>query len=383
MAVYGGRSVASGRPVSDVPSGRRNADVSQREDLANFISMITRDETPFMSSIGKTKATALFHEWQTDQLNAPGDSKISEGVDYVIPTGLTTSQVGLPQTGLTPTQSVGSQFATTGPNRQRLGNYCQINGKTIAVSGTRRAIDQAGVADEYAYQLKKRGTELRRDVEHDLIHKYQTASSSGARTMGGVQSWINDSATCEVVGTGVTLPTSSLALADTDAGTAIAGEGRASINVDSTTSKGALSLSSIDTVMQKIYEEGGKASKIMLSPKLRRDFSDLMFTDSGVRRNIDMDGKLRQSVDIYMSDFGDLMVVPNYIMGMSFGSGATQRQNSCALVYDPMWFSIATLRPLQEVDVGQRGDSTIGMMVEECTLEVKNPIGCGAIYNLA
>ena len=48
-----------------------------------------------------------------------------------------------------------------------------------------------------------------------------------------------------------------------------------------------------------------------------------------------------------------------------------------------MWFSIATLRPLQEVDVGQRGDSTIGMMVEEFTLEVKNPIGCGAIYNLA
>ena len=51
-----------------------------------------------------------------------------------------------------------------------------------------------------------------------------------------------------------------------------------------------------------------------------------------------------------------------------------------ALLYDPMWFSIATLRPLQEVDVGQRGDSTIGMMVEEMTLEVKNPQGCGAIY---
>ena len=55
-------------------------------------------------------------------------------------------------------------------DRTRLGNYTQINGKTISVSGTRRAIDQAGVADEYAYQLKKRGTEMRRDVERDLIH---------------------------------------------------------------------------------------------------------------------------------------------------------------------------------------------------------------------
>ena len=141
--------------------------------------------------------------------------------------------------------------------------------------------------------------------------------------------------------------------------------------------------------MQKIYEQGGKATKIMLSPKLRRDFSDLMVTDSGVRRNIDMDGKLRQSVDIYMSDFGDLMVMPNYIMGLTYNAAANiggaatsyDTADSIAMIYDPMWFAVATLRPLQEVDVGQRGDSTVGMMVEECTLEVKNPIGCGAIYN--
>jgi len=37
---------------------------------------------------------------------------------------------------------------------------------------------------------------------------------------------------------------------------------------------------------------------------------------------------------------------------------------------------------LKEVDVGARGDSTVGMMVEEQTLEVRNPIGCGAIYGL-
>ena len=126
-----------------------------------------------------------------------------------------------------------------------------------------------------------------------------------------------------------------------------------------------------------------------------------MVTDSGVRRNIDMDGKLRQSVDVYMSDFGDVMVVPNYIMGLSnfvqfestgiptypgeagfVANDATDVADFAALLYDPMWFSIATLRPLQEVDVGQRGDSTVGMMIEECTLEMKNPQGCSAIYGL-
>ena len=43
----------------------------EREDLANFISMISRDETPFLSSIGRTKASAIFHEWQTDELATP------------------------------------------------------------------------------------------------------------------------------------------------------------------------------------------------------------------------------------------------------------------------------------------------------------------------
>ena len=85
MAVISGRGVTTGRAGADVASGLSDNTVSQREDLANFISMITRDETPFMSSIGKTKATAIYHEWQTDELAAPGDSKISEGLDYIIP----------------------------------------------------------------------------------------------------------------------------------------------------------------------------------------------------------------------------------------------------------------------------------------------------------
>ena len=375
MAIIAGRGVATGRPVSDVASGRNNNDVSQREDLANFISMITRDETPFMSSIGKTKATAIYHEWQTDELQQPGNSRITEGTDYVLPGGT--------QLSGGETQHTGDEFNVVGPFRSRLGNYTQINGKTIAVSGTRRAIDQAGVADEYAYQLKKRGTELRRDIEFDLIHSYNVASATNSgtasRSLGGYQAWINVASGNTVDGRGAGFGTVELNGATIDP----ANQGIGTHVPVLTGSRVPLSLADIDGVMQRIYQEGGKATKIMLSPKLRRDFSDLMVTDSGVRRNIDMDGKLRQSVDIYMSDFGDLMVVPNYIMGLAHTVGGQQIADSSALVYDPMWFSIATLRPLQEVDVGQRGDSTVGMMVEECSLEVKNPIGCGAIYNLA
>ena len=359
------------------PASTSNTRVSEREDLANFISMITRDETPFMSSIGKTKATAIYHEWQTDELASPGNSRIPEGQNYLVP-----QEAARAANSQTP--NTGTDFARSGPDRTRLGNYTQINGKTMAVSGTKRAIDQAGVADEYAYQLKKRGTEMRRDIEADLVTSFNVSATistnsdgvtNSARSFGGYQAFINDARTVVVASgaTDVTLPSSN------------AGTGTATVAVaNSSPTLGSLSLSDIDLVMQMIYEEGGKASKIMLSPKLRRDFSDLMVTDSGVRRNIDMDGKLRQSVDIYMSDFGDLMVVPNYIMGLDVETSVTNLPTAdfSALIYDPMWFSMATLRPLQEVSVGQEGDSTIGMMVEEATLEVKNPRGCGAIYGL-
>ena len=365
------------------PARSTGKDVSQREDLADFITMITRDETPFISSIGKAKATAIYHEWQTDELEAPGDSRIGEGTDYIEPVS---------GGGASATPAVGAKFATDGPNRTRLGNYTQINGKTIAVSGTRRAVDQAGVADEYAYQLKKRGTEMKRDVEHDMIHSHNVSAAVGnqnanARSAGGYQSFINSTDTCVYVG-GFGAPATT---AD--------GTGRIRSAATSGTSQpatGSLALTDIDSVMQKIYEQGGTATSIMVSPKLRRDFSDLMVSDTGVKRELGTSGQLRQSVDVYMSDFGDLMVVPNYIMGLtnavqltnSAGSpgnlGATTNMaDKSALVYDPMYFAIANLRPLQEVDVGQKGDSTVGMMVEEFTLEVRNPKGCGAIYGLA
>jgi len=355
MATTGGRNITTARGATGT-----GKDVSNREDLANFISMITRDETPFLSSIGKSKATNIYHEWQTDELTAPGNSRVAEGADFLA-------------AGTAPAAGDGAASTTIGPMRTRLGNYTQINSKVISVSGSRRAIDQAGVADEYAYQLKKRGTEMRRDMEFDVVNTYNKQTTTGARQSAGYQAFINSGDTCVFKG-------SFTANAAPNTGLTV-------IDVAAAKTKVALALTDIDAVMQKIYENGGSATRIMVSPKLRRDFSDLMVSDTGVRRNIDEDGKLRQSVDVYMSDFGDLMVVPNYIMGLSHTTtDATTTQfdtaDSCALIYDPQWFAMATLRPMQEVEVGQKGDSTVGMFVEEWSFEVKNPKGCGAVYGL-
>ena len=390
MAINGyavsGASTSTGG--TGLASGTSNSAVSEREDLANFISMITRDETPFMSSIGKTKATAIYHEWQTDSLAAPTNSKVSDGSDY--------TSIGPDFAAVTGDGFAGNVDPNTTPNRTRFGNYTQINAKTIAVSNTKRAVDQAGVADEYAYQLKKRGTEMRRDVEQDLVGN-QAASGSGTRRFGGFMSWIQHPVDTAVLGSPTgTVKYKNIAgagAASAAPSVALRGEGGTAVSIGATIRRTTFELEDIDDVMQAVYEAGGKATTVMVSPKNRRVFSAKAQASSGglvqggasvsnVRRNLDEGGTLRQSVDMYMSDFGEIMIMPNYVMGLLSNTTDTGIRDFAAFVYDPMWFNVATLRPMQEVDVGQRGDSTVGMIVEECTLEVRNPIGCGAVYGL-
>ena len=340
---------------------------SEKEDLANFISMISRDETPFMSSIGKTKSKAIFHEWQTDELTAPTSQPFAEGDSF------TTVQSG----------------TAANVDRTRIGNYTQINSKTVAVSGTKRAVDQAGVADEYAYQLKKRGTELKRDQEHDLVHSCKGKNGTGTRTMGGYQAYVNQNLE------DVTTSGNSSWAAPSSLGDGTMNETPITRSASGATNDGnlkAIELSNVDNIMQTIYEAGGRATTLMTSPANKRALSSKAHGASqNTIRNLDDTGKIRQSIELFDSDFGEIQIVPNYIMGLSYntdraGSGNIAAESDAAdyfaLVYDPSNFAMATLRPLQETEVGQLGDSTVGQIVEECTLEVKNPKAAGMITGL-
>jgi hypothetical protein len=67
--------------------------VGNREDLSDVITRIDPTDTPFMTGIEKTKATAVNHEWQTQALAAANGANASlEGDDadrpYVRSAGL-------------------------------------------------------------------------------------------------------------------------------------------------------------------------------------------------------------------------------------------------------------------------------------------------------
>ena len=60
--------------------------VGIREDLTDVIHDVSPSDTPFYSSIAKTKATSRYHEWQTDALRTAAANAHLDYIDYLIDT---------------------------------------------------------------------------------------------------------------------------------------------------------------------------------------------------------------------------------------------------------------------------------------------------------
>lgn len=315
----------------------------QREDLANWISTISRDMTPFVSSIGKGKASATLHEWSTDTLEAAGLQAAAEG----------------------------SSFAeSASPVVQRLTNRTQIFTKGIRVSGTLESVDKVGRKSEFKYQTEKRGKEMARDVEKWMlstnVSAVQGGSASGniqaaARKMGAYQAY----STVNIVAGTAAAATGTGAVTGLGDGSNVAVAQTAHTNANVT-------LADINEILRQINGVTSVApNKLMMSTTNKVRFSDLMTGTTNVRRNIDEKGKLRQSVDLYESDFGDVELVHNYLMG-----------NEEIFVYDPSTMSMDTLRPMHFRDISEDGDSMRSYMVQEITFCAKAPTGNGVILDV-
>ena len=120
-----------------------------REELANVISNIAPEETPFTSNVGSENVSNTFFEWQVDDLSAVDTTAIIDGDD------------------------VASFDATTAT--VRVGNYTQIRRRSMIIADNLGFQDLAGRNDEVAYQLAKRGKEIKRDLE--TIYTGNTARS--------------------------------------------------------------------------------------------------------------------------------------------------------------------------------------------------------------
>jgi hypothetical protein len=305
--------------------------IGQREDLSDIIYNISPTDTPLMSSIGKTKATAVYHEWQVDSLAAASLSNAAvEGADATSATmGVTT----------------------------RAGNRTQIFQKTVQIAGTLEAVDKAGRKSEKAYQLAKASSEVKRDMELTLLSNQVAAAgnSSTARTMGGLQAWL---------ATNGDFGTSGVAGAS---GTTARTEG-----TDRTFTEAILK-----TVVKEVYTAGGNPKVLMVNPAHKQTVS--AFAGIAAQRYMAPSNEATTIIgaaDVYLSDFGTMSVVPNRFMN------ATNACDETAFVIDPDMLAIAYLRPFSTNELAKTGDSEKTQLICEATLEVKNEAAHGIIADL-
>ena len=308
--------------------------IGNREDLTDMIYDISPTETPFMSSIGKTKATGVLHEWQLDSLAAATLANAAvEGAD--------------------------ATSATLAPT-SRVGNRTQISQKTIQIAGTEETIDKAGRKSEKAYQLAKASSELKRDMEKIMLaNQAATAGdSTTARTLGSLQAWLNTN----YVGTGT------------------AGSLGTTARVSGTDR--AFTEPLLKVAVKSAFTNGGNPTVLMVSPTQKQVVSTFAgIAEQRYAAPANKQTTIIGAADVYLSDFGTLSVVPNRFT--TADDEATTGEGEQAFVLDPEYAATAFLRPFQTNELAKTGDSEKTQLLVEYTLEVKNEAAHAIVSDLS
>lgn len=227
------------------------------------------------------------------------------------------------------------------------------------MSGTTEVVKKYGRKSEVAYLKTRKMVELRRDIEAAAIGNATavTGTSGVAGQMRGLHGFI---ATNDSLGAGGVSPDPQTNTAPT------AGTLRPFAEAD------------LKTVIQGVYQNGGSADVIMVSPQHKVRTST--FT-GGVQRTNEVAKKaevvLQTSYTFYGHEFGTSTVVPNRVMGTG-GAGLTN--TAYVLDYDKV--KLGQLRPFQSTELAQVGDAQNWQILTEVTLVVPQESTLGAVRDL-
>jgi hypothetical protein len=283
-----------------------------------------------MSNIGRESVSNSLYEWQTDTLASAAANKQLEGDDVT---------------------SFDAVVATV-----RLQNYAQISRKTIVLSATEEVVNKAGRRSELAYQIAKRGSELKRDQEFTMLNGAvaaagNTTTARGTASLGAFVKTNVDMQTNGANPSYTTLPNSA----------------RTDGNVRTFTE------TILKNVIQQVWTAGGTPKMLMCGPVNKQRVSGFSGIASS-RFNIDGGAKpatLVGAVDIYVSDFGNIQVIANRF----------QRERD-AWVIDPDMAKMTTLRPYQQVELAKTGDAEKRMLIVEWGHKVMAENGMGLAADL-
>lgn len=313
-----------------------------REELADTISRISPEETPFLSLIGTQSLKTTHPEWQLDTLATPdATNNRPEGNDW----------------------TYDAVTATT-----RVGNYTQISDKSVIVTGSLEDTDKAGRSSEIAYQVAKKGVELKTDQEIILLANQASSAGTGNgatnRTSAGLRAWITSNDNMDAGGS----------------------SGSFSNGIQSAATNGtqrAFTKAILDATILSTYNAGGNPTVFMCSPYVKTVFSTILDDANVVPLKKDVtngQATIVAAADAYQSDFGLITVVPNRQMARA---GASYARN--AFLITPSMVKLGVFRDYRVEKPAKTGDAEKRVLLTEYCLIVKNEAahGCAAdLYGL-
>lgn len=313
--------------------------VGIREDLSNVIYNISPMDTQLVTRSGKGKADNTLFEWQTDALAATdtGNAHL-EGDD------ITTISAVSPTV--------------------RVANHCQISRKLLSISGTVEAVKKAGRMSELAYQIAKRGRELKRDIESICFANIggEAGSSTTARRTATLGAWLKTNVNFATASGGNPTYTSGVpTAARTDA---TSGDQR------------ALTVTIFKDVIQQMWTEGADLDSVFVyagpvNKQLISAFAGIATKQVNISDASRSPTVTIAAVDVFVSDFGAVRIFPSRY----------QRERDVWFI-DHEYVEIAALRPFRVEQLGKTGDATKEMLLQEWGLRVKQEAALGLAADL-
>jgi hypothetical protein len=305
--------------------------VGNREDLEDVIYRVAPEETPIISNIGKTKASAIKHEWQVEALATPDDTNAAlEGDD-----------AGSNDTVNTPT---------------RVGNHCQIFTKKIGVSRTQEIVEKAGRSSELDRQKVLKGIELRRDMEARFARNKASNAESGAtpRRAGGILAWLSSNVS-------------------RGAGGSSGGFSGGVVTAATDGTQRTFTESLVKTALSSAFNNGGRPSLAFMSGTHKQAFSGFTgIADIRVDADRGKQANIVAGADVYTSDFGNITLTPH----------PYAYTRDCVFI-DPKMLAVGVLDGTKTKRLGDTGDSERYLLTNESTLVCRNEKAHAVVADLS
>lgn len=223
-----------------------------------------------------------------------------------------------------------------------LGNYCQISTKTVDISRTLDIVNKYGRKSEVAFQLMKRGKELKRDMEFTICRN-QASTNATARATAGWE--------CMISGNLVRANNAQT----TDY--SVRGFSSASWTAPEDGSLVTFIESDLVSALGLAWDDGGDPSVIMMSKKNKNLFNS--FAGIATKYN-EVRGTSQAIVsgaaDVYVSSYGNHTVKLN-----------RYQRNEAVFCIDPEYISVAYLDGIKKEKMAKTGDSERYLLtVEYC-----------------